>query len=60
MSINKSGDGARGWIGAALGDEAAWARIVEGMAPSELWSLLLEVLSRRPAARTPAEVLRLP
>jgi len=46
------------WIVAALGDEAAWARLVEGMAPSELWSLLLEVVSRRAAARTPAEVLR--
>jgi hypothetical protein len=58
MSSENADAGARGWIGAALGDERAWSRLVEEMAPSELWSLLLEIFARRAAARRPSEVLR--
>ena len=44
------------WIARAVGDEAFQA-LAEGLGGSELQSLLLEVMARRAAARTPAEVL---
>lgn len=56
MSSDNPAD--RAWIAAALGDERAYERLASGLAPSELWSLLLELLERRARARTPAEVLR--
>lgn len=47
----------RSWIRAGL-DDAAYAALAEGLAASELWSLLLDVLSKRAGARTPPELLR--
>jgi hypothetical protein len=46
----------RQWIVDAIG-ETAFGRLAEGMAGTELWSLLLEVLRERAGARTPADVL---
>jgi len=45
------------WIGAAIGEEAREA-LASRLAPSEVWSLLLSVLSHRAEGRAPAEVLR--
>ena len=50
-------DADRSWTSAAIGD-AAYAALVEGLAASELWSLLLEVMARRAAERTPADLMR--
>jgi hypothetical protein len=47
----------RSWTSAGIG-EAARAALVEGLPASELWSLLLGVLERRAAERTPASLLR--
>ncbi|MFO0761493.1 MAG: hypothetical protein U0359_33750 [Byssovorax sp.] len=47
----------RSWIKASLGD-AAYTALAEGLAASELWSLLLDVLARRAGARTPPDLLR--
>jgi hypothetical protein len=46
----------RGWIAGELG-EAAFAQLADGLGGSELQSVLLEVMSRRAAARAPREVL---
>jgi hypothetical protein len=45
------------WAADAIGDEA-YEALASGLTPSELWSLLLEVLARRAEARPPADVLR--
>jgi hypothetical protein len=47
----------RHWTSAAL-DEAAHAALTRGLAASELWSLLLDVMERRAAERTPADLAR--
>jgi len=47
----------RQWTAAGIGDAAREA-LVSGLAPSALWSLLLEVLARRASARAPADLLR--
>ncbi len=50
--------GARGeWAAASIGQEAHEA-LASSLAPSEVWSLLLDVLARRAEGRTPAEILR--
>ena len=46
----------RDWIVGALGDAAAYDRLARGMAGTELWSLLLEVVRERARARGPAEL----
>ena len=46
----------RRWILEGLGEEA-FERLASTLPGSELWSILLEVMQRRAAARTPAEVL---
>ena len=50
-------DSDRSWTRAGL-DDAALAALRETLAPSELWSLLLEVCAARAAQRAPAAVLR--
>jgi len=50
-------DRERAWVGAGLG-AAARAALHDGLAPSALWSLLLDVFARRAAARAPADLLR--
>ena len=45
----------RTWIHEKLG-EAAYAALADGLAASELWSLLLDVLERRALQRAPAAV----
>lgn len=47
----------RQWTSAGL-DEAAHAALSGGLTASELWSLLLDVMARRAAARTPADLAR--
>ena len=47
----------RSWTSAGLG-EAAHAALANGLASSELWSLLLDVMERRAAERTPADLAR--
>jgi hypothetical protein len=47
----------RSWATAGL-DPAAVAALAEGLPASEVWSLLIDVLARRAARRTPADVLR--
>lgn len=47
----------RDWPTAGI-DEQAYRALAEGLSPSELWSLLLEVLERRAAGRTPAQLLQ--
>jgi hypothetical protein len=47
----------RSWTSAAIGD-AAYAALAEGLAASELWSLLLDIMARRATQRTPADVMR--
>src|SRR5690349_11908014 len=47
----------RSWVSAGL-DAAALDALRGGLAPSALWSLLLDVLERRAAARPPAALLR--
>ncbi len=47
----------RHWTAAGL-DDAARQALVSELAPSALWSLLLDVLERRAAARAPADLLR--
>lgn len=44
------------WIARAVG-ETTFEQLAEGLGGSELQSLLLEVMARRAAARTPADVL---
>src|SRR5207253_2752966 len=46
----------RRWIFEGLGQEA-FERLASGLTGSELWSVLLEVMQHRAAARTPADVL---
>lgn len=46
----------RSWVSAGVG-EAAYAALVEGLPASRLWSLLLDVIARRAAQRTPATLL---
>jgi hypothetical protein len=46
----------RRWIFEGLGQDA-FERLASGLTGSELWSVLLEVMQRRAAARTPADVL---
>lgn len=45
------------WAATAIGEEAFEA-LASTLAPSEVWSLLLEVLARRAEGRAPAEILR--
>jgi hypothetical protein len=47
----------RRWTQAGV-DDAALAALGDELTPSALWSLLLEVLARRAAQRTPADLLR--
>jgi hypothetical protein len=47
----------RSWPTAGIGKEA-YDALAEGLSPSELWSLLLEVLERRATSRTPAQLLQ--
>lgn len=47
----------RDWTAAGIG-EAAHEALASGLPPSAVWSLLLDVMSRRAAARTPSDVLR--
>ena len=47
----------RQWTAAGIGD-AAHEALVSGLAPSAVWSLLLDVLERRASARSPADLLR--
>ena len=47
----------RSWKTSGL-DEAALAALAEGLPASELWSLLLDVLGRRAAQRTPAALVQ--
>jgi hypothetical protein len=47
----------RQWTSAGL-DQAAHAALSRGLAASELWSLLLDVMAQRAAARTPADLAR--
>lgn len=49
---------APGWRARALADPALFEALTRGLAPSALWSLLLEVAERRARARTPADLLR--
>lgn len=46
------------WQAGLLGDAAAYEALATGLAASEVWSLLLAVMSRRAAERTPAAVLQ--
>lgn len=45
------------WAAAAIGEEA-YEALASRLSPSEVWSLLLDVLARRAESRAPAEVLR--
>lgn len=56
MDTKRAGE-PREWRMAGL-DQATLAALGSELAPSALWSLLLEVLARRAAKRSPAEVLR--
>ena len=47
----------RQWTSAGL-DERAMIALNGGLAPSELWSLLLDVMALRAAARSPADLAR--
>lgn len=47
----------RTWSTAGIGDEV-YRALTEGLSPSELWSLLLDVLARRAASRAPAQLLQ--
>jgi hypothetical protein len=47
----------KSWVAARV-DAKTYATLAEELAPSELWSLLLEVFGRRAERRKPAEVLR--
>jgi hypothetical protein len=47
----------RSWVARSVDDET-YVRLAERLAPSELWSLLLDVMGRRAERREPAEVLR--
>jgi hypothetical protein len=47
----------RDWAAAPIG-AAAHEALASGLAPSAVWSLLLDVLARRAEARAPAELLR--
>ena len=47
----------RNWTHAGL-EEAAYSALAQGMAASELWSLLLGVAEQRAAQRSPAQVLQ--
>jgi hypothetical protein len=47
----------RSWTTAGIGD-AAFAALADGLAASELWSLLLDVFARRAGRRSPASVLQ--
>jgi hypothetical protein len=47
----------RHWVRDGI-DEAAYAALADGLAASELWSLLLDVLERRALQRGPADLLR--
>lgn len=46
------------WRTQILKDDRAFLALAEGLPPAELWSLLLAVMERRAAARTPAALLR--
>lgn len=50
-------DSERAWATAGVGSDA-FAALAERLPPSELWSLLLEVFSRRAAERTPNDLMR--
>ena len=47
----------RDWTSAGI-DEAAYAELASGLPASELWSLLLDVMARRAADRSPADLVR--
>jgi hypothetical protein len=47
----------RNWTHAGL-EDAAYAALAQGLAASELWSLLLGVAEQRAAQRSAAQVLR--
>jgi hypothetical protein len=47
----------RSWIASGIGD-AACAALAEGLQASEVWSLLLDVMERRAAQRTPPHLMR--
>src|SRR5204863_6400616 len=47
----------RSWTTAGIGEEAR-AALFEGLPASEVWSLLLDVLARRAAQRTPPGLLQ--
>jgi hypothetical protein len=47
----------RTWPTAGIGEETYHA-LAEGLSPSELWSLLLDILERRATSRAPAQVLQ--
>ena len=47
----------RNWTHAGL-EEATYAALAQGLAASELWSLLLGVAEQRAAQRSPAQVLK--
>lgn len=47
----------RAWVSAGLG-EAAHAALAGGLAASEVWSLLLDVMERRARQRTPVDLMR--
>lgn len=47
----------RRWIVDALGSEALFERLATGMAGTELWSVLMEVMRERARGRTPKQVL---
>jgi hypothetical protein len=47
----------RDWILAAAGGREAYDRLASGLASSDLWSVLLEVVRARARARTPSELL---
>jgi hypothetical protein len=47
----------RQWVSAGL-DEASYEALTSGLVASELWSLLMEVMEKRAAERTPGDLVR--
>jgi hypothetical protein len=52
----RRGEG-RQWIVDALGGSDAFEQLASGLTPTELWSVLLEVMRERAQARSPRQVL---
>ncbi len=57
MATERKPPSPRHWTAAGIG-EAAHQALASELAPSALWSLLLDVLERRASARAPSDLLR--